>query len=215
MVAMAEHHPASKCESPELVQRGPTLWPARISWRSSEQDHWLCAHPSGCRLINIITVSQRVSRWGRRLALVEVQCWCATTWTAAPATCYLELSMRIIELTAKAGSLSSRKTAHEWQNMSLGAPLLVSNHKTFSTVIIAGLKLSARHILTKATSERTAVADMSWRWRVRLRSWNTNWAFFKTMIGSTTGQEPWSRSSPFTTLRSFIRVTIDRKISLF
>ena len=28
--------------------------------------------------------------------------------------------MRITELTAKAGSLSSQKTAHEWQNMSLG-----------------------------------------------------------------------------------------------
>ena len=28
--------------------------------------------------------------------------------------------MKITERTAKAGSLSSRKTAHEWQNMSLG-----------------------------------------------------------------------------------------------
>ena len=28
--------------------------------------------------------------------------------------------MRIIELTAKAGSLSSRKTAHEWRNMNSG-----------------------------------------------------------------------------------------------
>ena len=69
--------------------------------------------------------------------------------------------MRITELTAKAGSLSSQKTAHEWQNMSLGTPLLISNHKIFLIVIVAGLKLSARHILTKATSERTAAADMN------------------------------------------------------